>query len=547
MHQPWGAWVSVTSIRPGIAKSASSGLISETIISQARANEVFFAVVGPVGSGSSRVAASLERALQAAKYDPIKIKASALIRAWAAKENLPCPEGDQPSLDDVSAMQDLGDKMREADKASVARAVVGKIAEARAAKMGLPYHPGAIIAPDDKKRAYIIDSIRHPAEIQLLRRTYGQSFALIGVVCQEGERTRRVLGKYFNDRQKAQQRFITQAHDFIKRDADDVKNKHGQHVADAFHQADFFVDNTKSDPGDDHQLLDEALGRLINIVTHDVLIRPTIEETAMHHAHSARVRSACLSRQVGAALIDEGGTVLATGTNEVPRAGGGVYGEHFKAKFPPHDDRCAFSRGYCSNNREQNEIVTELIEHLPELKDLPNRAELAARIRETRLGSLIEFSRAVHAEMDAVLSAGRLGISTTGTRLFVTTFPCHYCARHIVGAGVSEVQYIEPYPKSLALSLHCDAIETDDDKWNPPDRISIAQERKLEAPPAEGKVLFRPFHGVAPRLYERAFEKTWGLKDKVSGQMTMIPPGWGDGWGSFTVSYPELEAKLSES
>ena len=70
--------------------------------------------------------------------------------------------------------------------------------------------------------------------------------------------------------------------------------------------------------------------------------------------------------------------------------------------------------------------------------------------------------------MDALLSAGREGVSTVGTRLFVTTFPCHYCARHIVGAGVYEVQYIEPYPKSLALELHNDAIETNPFKWQPP-------------------------------------------------------------------------------
>ena len=539
--------MNVAALKPGKATSSPTGVDSESIIKKARSNEVFFAVVGPVGAGSSRVVDSLRRALEASRYEPVTIKASDLIREWAARQSIPYPQGDDKTLANVTTMQDLGDQMRKADKASVARAVIGRIAEARALAMKIPYTPGLVIEPDDGKRAYLIDSIRHPAEIQLLRRTYGQSFALIGVVCQESERERRVLGKYFTDPQRRQDKFASQAREFIKRDADDVDNKHGQHVGDAFHQADFFVDNTKSDPKDEQQLLDEGLGRLINIVTHEKLIRPTIEETAMHHAHSARVRSACLSRQVGAALIDEGGTVVATGTNEVPRAGGGVYGEHFASKFPPHDDRCAFSRGVCSNNQEQNAIVAELIEQLPELKDVSDKFDLAARIRKTRLGSLIEFSRAVHAEMDAVLSAGRVGVSTIGTRLFVTTFPCHYCARHIVGAGVSEVQYIEPYPKSLALKLHCDAIEVDADNWNPPERISIAEKRKLSEPPAEGRVLFRPFNGVAPRLYERAFEKTWELKNKVTGEMKMTPPGWGDGWGAFTLSYPQLEAKLSES
>ncbi len=531
----------------GSASASPSASDAEAIIKGSRSNEVFFAVVGPVGAGGSRVMAAMARALRAASYEPMHIKASECIRTWASKNGKPVPSEDQKLLATVSQMQDFGDAMRGADKAAVARAIIQKIAEARAKSMSVEYTPGQIVEPDSEKRAYLIDSIRHPAEIELLRRTYGHAFALIGVVCQEDERKRRVLEKYFTapERQKSDNR--ARVDEFIRRDADDPENKHGQHVSDAFHQADFFVDNTTSDEEDEKRILDEPLGRLINIISHNEVVRPKIEETAMHHAHSARVRSACLSRQVGAALIDGAGTVVATGTNEVPRAGGGVYGEQFAAAYPSHDDRCAF-RGtkFCSSNKEQNAIIDELISHLPELSSVSDRDKLAQRIRETRLGGLIEFSRAVHAEMDAVLSAGRVGISTVGTRLFVTTFPCHYCARHIVSAGIYEVQYIEPYPKSRALSLHSDAISVVPESWIPPEVVPIAAQRRVNATPPEGRVLFRPFEGVAPRLYERAFEKTWGLKDKVSGDFKMTPPGWGDGWAPFTIGYPELEAKLTQ-
>jgi hypothetical protein len=151
--------------------------------------------------------------------------------------------------------------------------------------------------------------------------------------------------------------------------------------------------------------------------------------------------------------------------------------------------------------------------------------------------------------MDALLSAGREGVSTIGTRLFVTTYPCHYCARHIVSAGVYEVQYIEPYPKSLAVHLHDDAIEVDPARWTPPETKSLAQEHQekpeTSATKLPGKVLFHPFVGVAPRLYTRAFEKTWRLKNKVTGYLEMEPPEWGDEWASLTVAYPELEAVLT--
>lgn len=439
--------------------------------------------------------------------------------------------------------------MREPDTAAVARSVIREIAQRRAQATNQTYSEGTAVHPDDKKRAYFIDSIRHPAEISLLRRTYANSFALIGVVCEESVRENRILGKYFTAPQQLEDKNKQRVKEFILRDSDDSKKTHGQHVTDAFFEADFFVDNTTDDPADKNRYLDERLGRLISIVSHDRVVRPTIEETAMHHAHSARVRSACLSRQVGAALVSDDGTVIATGVNEVPRAGGGVYGEKFSAQSD-EDHRCAFRQNpYCSSNREQNKIVDELINAIPELGAVEDKFDLSKKIRKTRLGQLIEFSRAVHAEMDALLSAGRNGVSTVGTRLFVTTFPCHYCARHIVSAGVCEVQYIEPYPKSLASHLHDDAIEVDPAKWAPPEAKSAAPETPastlVSGKNAPTKVLFHPFVGVAPRLYVRAFEKTWRLKNKATGDFEMEAPEWGDEWAPFTAAYPELEAALT--
>src|SRR5262249_28612530 len=138
------------------------------------------------------------------------------------------------------------------------------------------------------------------------------------------------------------------------------------------------------------------------------------------------------------------------------------------------------------------------------------REEVLKRLRDGRIGDLLEFSRAVHAEMDALLSAGRKGATTVGSRLFVTTFPCHYCARHIVSAGVDEVQFIEPYPKSQALTLHPDSIQFEKGKrnWFPPSSQRAKGERSdAEGSGEVGRVLFRPFTGVAPRMYRRAFQK----------------------------------------
>lgn len=175
--------------------------------------------------------------------------------------------------------------------------------------------------------------------------------------------------------------------------------------------------------------------------------------------------------------------------------------------------------------------MNELLDALPGLKGQDPGA-VKGKLKKTALGRLLEFSRAVHAEMDALLSAARTGATTVGTKVFVTTFPCHYCARHLVAAGVDEVQYIEPYPKSRAFDLHSDAIEQSLNKWTSP-RVS-----------ASGKVLFRPFTGVAPRFFKRAFLKDRSLKNS-SGEMHVGEPNWET--GLLKESYLQVENSLGEN
>jgi deoxycytidylate deaminase len=522
-----------------VVRTEQSAKDSRTAVLEHAANELVVAVVGHVGSGTSTVADALQRLLESAglaggRYDVVILKARDVIQAWAEASSRQIPTTGRHDLEAVEAFQDLGDEMRYTtkDNAAVAKGLIGRIRRTRAEKTGVGDPGDAPVKPDGKKRTYILDSIRHPAEVDLLRHVYQDAFVLIGVVCEEERRLSRVMRKYDNAGE-------AKAKKFMRRDAKALQ-KHGQRVSDAFHLSDFFLDNTverfeKSGAESAFWDINEKLSRLIKIISHLEIVRPETSETAMHHAHGAAMRSACLSRQVGAALVDVNGNVIATGTNEVPQAGGGVYGESFDEDAEDH--RCAYRKtgttAYCSNTRQQNELVDRLIDEIPELKalDAIRRNALREEIRRGGVGDLLEFSRAVHAEMDAVLSAGREGTSTIGTRLFVTTFPCHYCARHIVSAGVDEVQFIEPYPKSLALGLHADAIQLEATEWKPPSAGGT-------------KVLFRPFVGVAPRLYRRAFFKDRDLKNPLTGDLDVGTPEWGTPWHLRTAGYVELEAAL---
>jgi deoxycytidylate deaminase len=106
--------------------------------------------------------------------------------------------------------------------------------------------------------------------------------------------------------------------------------------------------------------------------------------------------------------------------------------------------------------------------------------------------------------MEAILSVAREGRhSLVGATLYTTTYPCHNCARHIVASGITEVIYIEPYLKSLAIALHHDAITED--------------------PGEPGKVIFRQYDGVAPGSYLRLFRPK--TKRKEGGRKLRPAPG----------------------
>src|SRR5260370_40737378 len=95
-----------------------------------------------------------------------------------------------------------------------------------------------------------------------------------------------------------------------------------------------------------------------------------------------------------------------------------------------------------------------------DLKRRVKSEDVREAVKGTDVDDLTEYSRSIHAEMEAILSVAREGKhSLVGATLFSTVYPCHGCARHIVAAGITNVVYIHPYSKSKAIKLHHDAIK----------------------------------------------------------------------------------------
>jgi deoxycytidylate deaminase len=216
----------------------------------------------------------------------------------------------------------------------------------------------------------------------------------------------------------------------------------------------------------------------------------------MFLAFTSSLRSADLSRQVGAVVVSAAGDVVAVGANDVPQARGGLY-------WPGPDDQRDHVKGEDFNERERTRIVEDtLCRLLPE--GFTPEAWLARGrqlLSSSPLMDITEYGRAVHAEMEAILSCARSGVSPRGGTLYSTTFPCHNCAKHIVASGIRRVVYVEPYAKSRAAELFFDSITLDQQA---------------------GKVSFEPFEGVGPRKFFDLFSMTlssgYKTKRKADGR-----------------------------
>ncbi|MDB5070190.1 MAG: deoxycytidylate deaminase [Candidatus Eremiobacteraeota bacterium] len=346
------------------------------------------------------------------------------------------------------------------------------------------------------RRAFIVRSLKLPEEIEAFRAVYNELFYCVAIHSHESIRLDRMIVQCnesygFSDPERAR----AEAMRLITTDAHEDA-AYGQNVRDAFVKADYYI---RSDSSTD---LNAELERFLQLIFDEPFITPTRGEIGMSHAYIAGLRSADLSRQVGASIIARDGRVLTTGCNEVPRAGGGQYWAG------DLDDGRDFQRREDINDRKKRESILEIAATINgylrvDLQGNPlnfyNKA-LRVALKGTRVDSLLEFSRVVHAEMAAMNSASLDTISIRDTDLYCTTFPCHMCGRQIINVGLRNVFYIEPYPKSLTGELFSDAVivdpQLDGEQYNERIHGKLREHRK---------VAFIPFSGVAPRRYGALF------------------------------------------
>lgn len=361
----------------------------------------------------------------------------------------------EPTREDL---QQLGDEMRRADNAVLAKRAVDRGEQA-----------------DESVKRLVLDGIRNVAEVEYLQNRFGDRFFLFAVDASSGTRWQRVRSDY-------QSQGLTDA-DFT---ADDNRDRDeevpwGQQVQLCVDRADVVVLNEGRRTKPQRKA---HFGRLISahvgLLEGTTLRYPTKHEALMNTAFSAAHQTRCLKRQVGAVIATPRGEPISIGFNENPDA------------IKP----CINQFGECYRDRVRNEHFARVANktncpacghpirptvgppwrcgcHADEDVDCTCKANLENFFFP---GRAMNWCTALHAEERAIINAR--GRDLEGAVLYSTTFPCFLCAEKILQAGIRRIVFTEAYPDVYSGEL-------------------------LEA--AEPRVTIEKFEGVRSGKFDRIF------------------------------------------
>lgn len=453
--------------------------------------ELVIGLVGPIGCPVHEAGDALEAALKAVDYTPISISLSREMDRLLRAKGQSIPSDGKSILENKIKK---GNSVRAAfeNNAVLAAEATRQIVEYR---KSVAYRHGeseqdvideyAKIPLDN--HAFIVHQLKREEEVELLTRIFGKHFIQASVVNPLEARRSALIGRLQSEQPGWDvERCNEHATHLIRIDQNEALDQRGQRISKIFHLGDVFLN------GESEASLQRSATRFIEALFGKNSISPTRDEFGSYMAKAASLRSVDLSRQVGAAIMTKDGDLISIGCNEVPKFGGGNYWDDDPDEFKRRD----IDLGGEANKSEINRIVFNFIEVLQQ-QGLVSAEHTVAEILEdpvhrkaikkSLVAGVTEYGRMVHAEMNALADAVRLGRSVKGATIYVTTYPCHNCAKHLIASGIDRIVFIEPYPKSKAESLFKDILASDKDQA---DVVSIEH-----------------FFGISPRRYRDIFEK----------------------------------------
>lgn len=295
------------------------------------------------------------------------------------------------------------------------------------------------------KTYVVIDTLRNPFEALYFRERYS-AFYLMALNATDTTRNERLQAQYDLSASQIASINFKESHK--------VKSEYSQFVSQniqkCYDLADIHVSNPQLGT-DDFTFLTWQIAKFVALIMHPGIIMPTSEERCMQIAHTAKLNSGCLSRQVGACITDRYFSVKAIGWNTPPE-GQAPCSLRNVYDLIAHKDDDAFSE-HENNNPTFRDLVKTIYDSE---KTKTYRADLKGRNVSYCFKDIKNeideeknqvHTRALHAEENAFLQIVKYGgQGIKGGKLFTTSSPCELCSKKAYQLGIKEIFYIDPYP-----------------------------------------------------------------------------------------------------
>ena len=234
---------------------------------------------------------------------------------------------------------------------------------------------------------------------------------------------------------------------------DSVKDFKSLNVTECVQRSDIYIDNNN----DKKDTLYRQIFKYLSLIVHPGLITPSNDEIIMQLALTAKLNSGCISRQVGAVVLNSHGSVKSIGWNDVPEgqtpcllrshnellnnSTSNIYSRYEKTKFRENDK---FKYIFSIEKQEEEKYNQYKSSDEKGLNDSFCFKTIQNKIDGDKNQV---YTRSLHAEENAFLQASKFGNSEIlGGQLFTTASPCFLCAKKAYQLGIKRIVYIEAYP-----------------------------------------------------------------------------------------------------
>lgn len=351
------------------------------------------------------------------------------------------------------------------------------------------------------KACYIvIDSLKNPFEIVYFKERYSAYYTFSIHARDE------TIYERFSDIEEIkaihQKEMNKDDTDKQKGSLDSKKDFNSQNIIECIQRSDIYIDNNN----DKTDNLYKQVFKYLSLIVHPGLITPTKDEMIMQLALNAKYNSGCISRQVGAVVLNKYDSVRAVGWNDVPEGQTPclLRSHNELLNNPSSLDYSSYEKNNLRKKNEFQYIFEKKVEEPKKQADKQYEISTSKGLNDSFCFKQVQnnidgeknqvYTRSLHAEENAFLQASKYGnTEIIGGQLFTTASPCFLCAKKAYQLGMKRIVYIEAYP-------------------------DISKEQVFEI--GRNDISIVHFRGAIGLAYQKLYEPIFSYKDELKAPNT---------------------------